>query len=53
VTLAQAESDKFYRVDTDPNLPAEPDTIEGLMAERHLRLPAKTEPAVQLDALCR
>jgi peptidoglycan/xylan/chitin deacetylase (PgdA/CDA1 family) len=53
VPLARAESDEAYRQDTDLNLPDAADTLEALMAERHLPLPAKTEPAVQLDALCR
>jgi peptidoglycan/xylan/chitin deacetylase (PgdA/CDA1 family) len=53
VTLAQAEKDEFYRVDTDPSLPVAPDTLEDLMAERHLQLPPNPSPALQFDDLCR
>ena len=35
VTLQQAESDDFYRQDTDLNLPPGPDMLEGVAAERH------------------
>jgi peptidoglycan/xylan/chitin deacetylase (PgdA/CDA1 family) len=52
VTLAQAESDDFYRIDTDLSLPPGADMLEGLMAERHLTLPAHTPPRVEFDAMC-
>lgn len=53
VTLEEAESDEFYRIDTDLHQPPGPTSLEGAMAERHLALPAHTMPAVQLDSLCR
>ncbi len=52
VTLPEAERDEFYREDTDLSLPPGPDTLEDVMAERHLPLPAAA-PAPQLDGLCR
>ena len=42
VTLTQAESDSFYREDTDLGLPSAPDSLEGIMAERHFPLPPRT-----------
>jgi lysophospholipase L1-like esterase len=53
VTLPEAESDEFYRVDTDLTQPPGPDNLEGTMAERHLPLPPRSNPAAQLDSLCR
>jgi peptidoglycan-N-acetylglucosamine deacetylase len=53
VTLEKAESDDSYRIDTDLHLPPSADTLEELMAERHLNLPAHPAPAVQFDTLCR
>lgn len=52
VTLTQAESDPFYRQDTDLTLPPGPDSLEGMMAARHLTRPA--HPAFAPPAnLCR
>lgn len=53
VTLEEAESDAFYRLDTDLHQPPGATTLEGVMAERHLALPAHTAPAPQIDNLCR
>ena len=53
VTLEEAERDEFYRQSTDLRSPPGPDMLEGVMAERHLPLPARPTPAVQLDSLCR
>ena len=53
VTLEEAERDEFYRQSTDPRSPPGPDMLEGVMAARHLPLPVRPTPAVQLDALCR
>jgi len=39
VTLPQAESDPFYREDTDLGLAPGADSLEGMMAERGLSLP--------------
>ena len=52
-TLTEAESDPFYLEDTDLALPPGPDMLEGVMAERHLPLPAHGDPAAELDKLCR
>jgi peptidoglycan/xylan/chitin deacetylase (PgdA/CDA1 family) len=51
--LEEAESDPFYRLDTDLHQPPGATTLEGLMAERHLPFPAHSTPAPQLDTLCR
>jgi hypothetical protein len=53
VTLDDAERDEFYQEDTDLRLQIGPDTLEEVMAERHLSLPAHTAFAPQLEALCR
>jgi lysophospholipase L1-like esterase len=52
VTLAEAESDEFYRQNVDLRRPRGFDTLEGAMAERHLSLPARTTHAQQLEGLC-
>lgn len=53
VTLQQAESDPFYKVDTDPSLPWRPDTLDGAMYSRHMKPPAAARPVVDLDTVCR
>jgi peptidoglycan/xylan/chitin deacetylase (PgdA/CDA1 family) len=53
VTLAEAESDEFYRQEIDPRLPAGFTTLEGAMAERHVPVPPHVTPAARLDDLCR
>jgi hypothetical protein len=53
VTLEVAESDPFYVIDTDLSLPPGANSLERVMAERQLALPAHPVPAVQLDSLCR
>ncbi len=53
VTLQQAESDDFYRQDTDLNLPPGPDMLEGVAGERHVAAPPPPAPRLQLDALCK
>jgi peptidoglycan/xylan/chitin deacetylase (PgdA/CDA1 family) len=53
VTLAEAESNEFYRQDIDLRLPPGFDTLEGAMAERHLPLPPHATHAQQLEGLCR
>ena len=52
-TLEEAETDEFYRPDTDLRHPPGASTLEGLMAQRRLALPAHAIPSVQLDTLCR
>lgn len=53
VTLAEAESDPFYRESLDPRLPAAPDTLEEKMAERGFPLPARAALGALLDVVCR
>ena len=53
VTLKEAESDEFYRRDTDLRQSPGATTLEGVMWERHLTPPAHSVPAPQLDTLCR
>jgi len=52
ITLAEAESDEFYRNDTNAHLPSGVDTLEKAMAERHLPF-QQPKLRLQLDALCR
>jgi hypothetical protein len=52
VTLTRAESDGFYREDTDLHLPFAPDTLEGPMAERHLPPPPYTSFGPSPDLCC-
>jgi lysophospholipase L1-like esterase len=53
VTLAEAESDPFYRESLDPRLPAGPDTLEEKMAQRGFPLPARAPLGALLDVVCR
>ena len=53
VTLQEAESDEFYRLDTDLAQPPGPDTLEGVAAERKLVLQPRAKPPVQFDTMCR
>lgn len=53
VSLEQAEADPFYRIDTDPNLPPGPDSLEGVAAERHIALPKSESFSAQLNVVCR
>jgi lysophospholipase L1-like esterase/peptidoglycan/xylan/chitin deacetylase (PgdA/CDA1 family) len=53
VTLAEAESDPFYRESLDPRLPAAPDTLEEKMAERGFPLPARAPLGALLELVCR
>jgi lysophospholipase L1-like esterase len=53
IALAKAESDEFYRIDTNLSLPAGPEMLESMMSERHLRLPSRTDFAGKIDAVCR
>jgi len=52
VSLEEAESDHFYDEDTNLSLPGA-DTLEEVMAERHLALPSHKLQPVKFDALCR
>jgi lysophospholipase L1-like esterase len=53
VTLEEAESDEFYRIDTNPNLPPVPDTIEGVLQERGLPVPGHAIANPNFAELCR
>ncbi len=53
VTLPEAESDPFYREDTDLSLPPGPDSLEAVAAERGLPLPLHAPPPLAFDAICR
>jgi len=53
VTLQQAESDDFYRQDTDLNLPPGPDMLEGVASERHIATISRRLPVIQFDTICK
>jgi lysophospholipase L1-like esterase len=53
VTLPEAERDQFYGGATDLSRPPDPATLEDAMKGRGLALPARTNFAPQLDAVCR
>jgi lysophospholipase L1-like esterase len=53
ITLEQAESDDFYREDTNLSLPPGPDMLEEVMQQRNLPLPPPIVPSVPLDTMCR
>jgi lysophospholipase L1-like esterase len=53
ITLEQAERDEFYRVSTDLHMPASPDMLEGIAAERHIPFPPQPELSVEPESLCK
>jgi len=53
VTLAQAESDPFYKNDLDLSLSPAPSTLEEASWTRGLPVAPVPAPAIDLDALCR
>jgi peptidoglycan-N-acetylglucosamine deacetylase len=53
VSLAEAESDPWYKHYTDPREAPGPTGLEAAMTERHLALPPRTDYSRTLDALCR
>jgi peptidoglycan/xylan/chitin deacetylase (PgdA/CDA1 family) len=53
VTLEEAESDPFYRVDTDLSSPPQPDSLEGALHAKGLPLPPRPKMSVDLNSLCR
>lgn len=53
VSLAQAEADPFYKIDTDPSLPPGPDNLEGEADSRQIPLPKAESFTAQLNAVCR
>lgn len=53
ITLEEAEKDPFYKVDVDPALPAEPDTLEGAMQAKGQALPPRPKLGVDLSGMCR
>jgi peptidoglycan-N-acetylglucosamine deacetylase len=53
VSLAQAEADPFYRIDTDLTAPSAPDNLEGVAYSRNLPLPKAESFTAQLNAVCR
>ncbi|HLH08768.1 MAG TPA: GDSL-type esterase/lipase family protein [Terriglobales bacterium] len=52
VTLDQAESDPFYREDTDLSLPPGPDMLEGVASARHTPV-ARLVPVLDLANICK
>jgi peptidoglycan/xylan/chitin deacetylase (PgdA/CDA1 family) len=53
VRLERAESDNFYKVDTDRHAPSGPDSLEDVADERHIPLPPRTSYNRQLESACR
>jgi peptidoglycan-N-acetylglucosamine deacetylase len=53
VRLEQAETDDFYKVDTDRHEPSGPDSLEALATERHIPFPQRTSYDQQLERVCR
>ena len=53
VSLAEAESDDFYKNDIDLKIPPGVDSLEGAMAEHHLAFPPRWSPAIHFDELCK
>ncbi len=52
VDLSKAEQDRVYKDQVDPSLPAEPKGLEDKVVARGMRLPARTDFAGRLAAMC-
>jgi peptidoglycan/xylan/chitin deacetylase (PgdA/CDA1 family) len=53
ITLPEAERDPFYRVETNPHLPAAPEDLEAAMLKRKMSVPPEPVTTIQFDTLCR
>jgi peptidoglycan-N-acetylglucosamine deacetylase len=53
ITLPEAERDPFYRVETNPRLPAAPEDLEAAMLKRKMSVPPEPVTTIQFDAICR
>ncbi len=53
VSLAEAQSDPWYKHYTDLRQPPGPQGLEAVMNERHLTLPPRTDYSRRLDGMCR
>lgn len=52
VTLENAARDEFYGSAINPRSP-QPDSLEGVMAQRHLAFPSRLTRTMQLESVCR
>ena len=53
VTLQQAEKDQFYKGSIDPSLPDQPDSLEGAMQGKGMKLPTHSRLSINLNSICR
>jgi hypothetical protein len=53
ITLPEAERDPFYRVETNPHLPAAPEDLEAAMLKRKMSVPPEPVTTIQFDSICR
>lgn len=52
VTLEEAESDGFYKTETNLSMPPAPDNLEGTMMQRGVQVPQHAVPFPHFDNLC-
>ncbi|UWZ86612.1 polysaccharide deacetylase family protein [Occallatibacter riparius] len=53
VTIEEAEKDPFYRSSLDPSLPAEPDSLEGAIAAKGLKMPERPKMSLDVNGMCK
>lgn len=53
ISLEEAEKDPFYHEDTELTMAPGPDSLQGVMQERHLPLPKRSFDPPKMDDLCR
>jgi peptidoglycan/xylan/chitin deacetylase (PgdA/CDA1 family) len=53
VTLEEAEKDPFYKSSVDPSLPDGPDSLEGAMGPKGLKVPERPKMMVDVGGMCR
>jgi peptidoglycan/xylan/chitin deacetylase (PgdA/CDA1 family) len=53
VTLDDAEKDPFYSGSVDPSLPDGPDTLEGAIGARGLKMPDRPKMTADVGAMCK
>jgi peptidoglycan/xylan/chitin deacetylase (PgdA/CDA1 family) len=53
VTLEEAEKDPFYKSSVDPSLSDQPDSLEGAIGAKGLKMPERPKVTVDVNGMCK
>ena len=53
VTVEEAEKYPFYKSSVDPSLPDQPDSLEGAIGAKGLKMPERPKMSLDVNALCK